>query len=62
MHLSAKDLDGDDAEDEGAWGEGGGWWSGVGIEHTEDVKGGVRALEGPSAGENLRPGELSVNP
>ena len=60
--LSAKDLDGDDAQDETSWGEGRGRWAGVGSEHEEEVKESARALEGLIAGGSLRPPELHVSP
>jgi len=55
-------LDGDDAEDEAAWGEEMGWWAGVGVEYVDEAKESAKALEGLIAGGKLKPSELMVSP
>lgn len=59
--LSPADLDGDDAEDETAWAEGNGWWSGVSVDQVDEVKEGIKAIEGLLSSGTLRPGEAVVS-
>lgn len=57
-YLSAGDLDGDDMSE--GWG-GERWWVGVGSEGIEEVREGIRDLEGLISGGNLTGGELAVS-
>lgn len=58
--LSAADLDGDEAEGEDAWAEGGSWWHGVGADQVDEVREGIRALETMLASGKLKSGDTQV--
>ncbi|OCF45189.1 hypothetical protein I317_00992 [Kwoniella heveanensis CBS 569] len=57
-YLSSGDLDGDDSDDPRYWGEGSGWWNGVGSEAVDEVKEGIKAIEGLIVGGKLGAPEL----
>ena len=44
-YLSARDLDGDDSEEQAAWAEGAAWWAGIGIDHVDETKQAAKELE-----------------
>ncbi|WVQ93775.1 hypothetical protein IAU59_000853 [Kwoniella sp. CBS 9459] len=58
-YLSSGDLDGDDSDDPRYWGEGSGWWNGVGPESVDEVKEGIKAIEGLIAAGKLGAPELT---
>ena len=61
LHLSDKDLDGDEPADAYSWGEGDGWWTGLDSSEAQEA---VAVQEGIShliGGGQLRPAEMSVS-
>lgn len=61
-YLSPADLDGDEGDDPTDWVEGTSWWTGVQIDQADEVKEGVKELDGLVQGGKLRPGEVQVGP
>ncbi|WRT63735.1 uncharacterized protein IL334_000658 [Kwoniella shivajii] len=58
-YLSSGDLDGDEVDDYRGWGEGNEWWNGVGSEGLEEVKEGIKSLEGLIQSGKLSAAELT---
>ncbi|WVR03497.1 hypothetical protein IAU60_000488 [Kwoniella sp. DSM 27419] len=56
-YLSSGDLDGDDSEDHRSWGEGNAWWNGVGSEAVDEVREGIKAIEGLISEGKLGPAD-----
>jgi hypothetical protein len=59
-YLTPTDLDGDEGGDAMDWTEGTAWWTGVPVDQVEEVREGVKALEGLILGGKLRVDEVQV--